>query len=74
MLTYEPKNITTPSSADRPQWAFTWSTGGLPEPGLLLKMIAVTRDSPIAVAKPEAVRQANTPFQPERMSGLCASS
>jgi hypothetical protein len=63
MLDYEP--------LDLPR-TLAWQTETLPNPTLLLEFIAASRQKPIRPAPPP--QRAKTGFQPEHISGFCASA
>jgi hypothetical protein len=64
MLNYEP--------TDRPH-ALAWETETLPNPDLLLKLIAASRQKTLRQA-PRPAQPAKAAFQPEHLAGLCASA
>ncbi len=52
-------------------WAVAWQGNALPHPGLLLNLLARSRENPKRGAgTPPPLRSA---YQPERLAGLCAA-
>jgi len=74
MLNFVPDNAAADSQAFGSQaWGVSWESEGLADHGLLLRMIAASRGE--AAERPAQLPKRKPPyFQPERMSGFCATS
>jgi hypothetical protein len=74
MLNYEPHPTNGAAFPYRQHWALAWHGETLPEPSLLRALIAAARQNRRNPAPAPAIAPlAPQTFQPERMSGLCAS-